>query len=73
MRTSEIHAALRSYDSENGIRDYYTGAILRLADELAEYDEYVNRLANYNENRILIEIYEELEERINGKADPMGY
>ncbi len=65
MRTHELHVALRTHDPEHGVKDYLTGAILRMADELGEWDATLERLETVTSTTILIEIYEELEERVN--------
>lgn len=63
MKIHELHTYLRSYDPEHGISDYLTGAILRIADDLGERDEILERLETVTSTTILIEIYEELEGR----------
>ncbi len=65
MRTHELHAVLRSYDPEHGIKDYLTGAIMRLADGLGEWATTLERLERITSTTVLIEVYEELERRIN--------
>ncbi len=65
MRTHELHVALRAYDPEHGIKDYLTGTILRMADDLGEFDATLERLEHVKSTTILIEIYEELWVRKN--------
>ncbi len=65
MRTHELHVALRAYDPEHGITDYLTGAIMRMADGLGEWDATLERLERITSTTVLIEVYEELERRIN--------
>ncbi len=60
MRIHELHVALRAYDPEHGIKDYLTGAIMRMADELGEWATTLERLEHVTSTIILIEIYEEL-------------
>ncbi len=69
MRTHELHVALRAHDPEHGITDYLTGAIMRMADELGEFDATFERLEHVTSTTLLIEIYEELERKVNGKTD----